>query len=98
MDIFDPTRKPRPTGPDVCFQVRAPTLGVEAAIRLRNAAGRWISVSESSGREVTGIGPTARDAVVASLSWLGPRALSEILVDVGLLDVSRQLLLLNAVG
>lgn len=98
MDSFDPTRKPHATGPEVCFRVRAPTRGVEAEVRLRNAGGRWISVSEAIGREVTGIGPTARDAVVASLSWLGPRAMSELLADVGLLDVSHQLLQLKVVG
>jgi hypothetical protein len=98
MDFFDPTRKPHTTAPEVCFSVRAPTLGVEAEVRLRNAGGRWISVSVASGREVTGIGPTAREAVVASLSWLGPRAVSEILADVRLMDVSRQLLLLKVAG
>ena len=97
MDSFDPTRKAQAAGTAVCFQVRAPTLGVEAEVRLRNAGRRWISVSEAIGREVTGIGPTARGAVVASLSWLGPQALSELLADVRLLDVSRQLRLLTVV-
>lgn len=60
----------------------------EADIRLRRAGVRWISVSHSRGREVTGIGPTARAAVVASLDWLGPAAVRRLLVDLRLLDVS----------
>jgi hypothetical protein len=97
MDSFDATRKAHTTGTALCFQVRAPTLGMEADIRLRNAGGRWISVSSATGREVTGIGPTARSAVIASLSWLGPRALAELLADLRLLDVSRQIRLLTVV-
>ena len=97
MDSFDPTHKAQATEAAVCFQMWAPTLGVEAEVRLRRAGGRWIAVSEAHGREVTGIGPTARDAVVASLSWLGPLALSELLADLRLLDVSRQLRLLSVV-
>jgi hypothetical protein len=60
----------------------------QADIRLRRAGVRWISVSQSRGREVTGIGPTARAAVVASLAWLGPAAVRGLLVDLRLLDVS----------
>ena len=60
----------------------------QADIRLRRAGVRWISVSQSRGREVTGIGLTARAAVVASLDWLGPAAVRGLLVDLRLLDVS----------
>lgn len=49
-----------------------------------------VADSDSSGRQVTGIGPTARAATVASLEWLGP-AVAELLADLRLLDVSRQL-------
>ena len=91
MDAFDANRKPQANGTAICFQMRAPTSGVEADVRLRTAAARWIAVSEACGREVTGIGRTAREAVVASLSWLGPAPLSELLADLCLLDVSLQL-------
>ena len=91
MNPYDAARTGSATGPSVRFQLLAHSLGVEADIRLRDAAGRWISVSEASGREVTGIGPTARAAVVASLAWLGPAAVSELLADLRLLEVSRQL-------
>ena len=60
----------------------------QADIRLRRAGVRWISVSHARGREVTGIGPTARAAVVASLDWMGPAAVRGLLVDLRLLDVS----------
>jgi len=60
-------------------------------MQLRNAGGRWISASDACGRQVTGIGPTARAAIVASLDWLDAAAVSELLADLRLLDVSRQL-------
>ena len=97
MKPFDPTLKAQATGATLSFNLQAPTLGLDAEVRLWNAGERWISVSDALGREVTGIGATARGAVVASLSWLGTQALSELLADLRLLDVSRQLRLLTVV-
>jgi hypothetical protein len=76
----------------VRFRLLADRIGVRADVQLRNAGDRWISVSDSCGRQVVnGIGPTARAAIVASLDWLGPATVSELLADLRLLDVSRQL-------
>ena len=86
----DGTNKARATG-SIAFQLLAPTLGIEADVSVRNAAGRWISVSGAGGREVTGIGPTARAAVVASLAWLGQPVMSELLADLRLFDASWRL-------
>jgi hypothetical protein len=80
----------------VRFRLLADTVGVRADVQLRNAGDRWISVSDSCGRQVTGIGPTARAAIVASLDWLGAATVSELLADLRLLDVSRQLHELSA--
>lgn len=80
----------------VRFRLLADRVGVRADVQLRNAGDRWISVSDSCGRQVTGIGPTARAAIVASLDWLGAATVSELLVDLRLLDVSRQLHELSA--
>jgi hypothetical protein len=70
---------------------------VDADVRLRRAADRWISVADSSGRHVTGIGPTALAALVASLDWLGAATVSEFLADLRLFEVSRRLHELPAV-
>ena len=45
MDAFDPNRQRQAFGTAICFQMRAPTSGVEADVRLRTAAGRWIALS-----------------------------------------------------
>lgn len=89
MKRFDPARA-QPAGPTLRFYLRAPGSGLEAAVELRQVPGRWISVSAATGQRVTAIGGTARGAVVASLAWLGPTTVSELLADLRLLDVSRQ--------
>ncbi|HET9084154.1 MAG TPA: hypothetical protein VFN41_07080 [Candidatus Limnocylindrales bacterium] len=73
------------------FRLSAVRSGVEADVRLRRAGDRWVSVSDSMGRDVTGIGSTARAAIVASLDQLGPVAVMELLADLRLLDVSMWL-------
>jgi hypothetical protein len=90
MNSFDGTRRNSP--PDVVrFQLVADRVGVDADVRLRKSADRWISVADSSGRQVTGIGSNARAAIVASLDWLGAATVSELLADLRLLEVSRRL-------
>ena len=95
MNSCDGTRRDS-TSDVVRFRLVADRVGVEADVRLRKSADRWISVVDSSGRQVTGIGPTARVAVVASLDWLGAATVSEFLADLRLLDVSRRLHELHA--
>jgi hypothetical protein len=75
----------------VRFRLVADRVGVDADVRLRKSADRWISVADSSGRQVTGIGPTARAAIVASIDWLGVATVAEFLADLRLLEVSRRL-------
>jgi hypothetical protein len=78
-----------PTRPDRSIRFRLTAArDAQADIRLRRAGDRWISVSDSRGHEVTGIGSTARAAIVASIEWLGPTAVRGMLVDLRLLDVS----------
>ena len=76
----------RPDG-FIRFRLTAPH-DVEADIRLRRSGDRWVSVSTSRGREVTGIGSTARAAIVASIESLGATAVRALLLDLRLLDVS----------
>ena len=89
MTTLDPARQ-EPAGGTLVFDLHAPNSGLEASVQLRYASGRWVAVSAARGHEVVSIGATARGAVGASLGWLGANAVSELLVDLCLLDVSRQ--------
>jgi hypothetical protein len=91
MQPIDPADGTQTAPADVSFRMSAPTQSVEAQVRLRHTPSGWIATSAADGRATTGIGPTARDAVVASLGWLGRSALSEMLADLGLFDVSRRI-------
>jgi hypothetical protein len=82
----------------VSIQLIAGGAAVQVDLRLREAGDRWVADSDSSGRQVTGIGPTARAATVASLEWLGPATVAELLADLRLLEVSRQLREVSARG
>ena len=91
MYTIDSMDQARPGANDVRFRMRATTGSLEAQVRLRHTPAGWIATSEAQGRSTTGIGPSPRDAVVASLGWLGRSALSELMADIGLFDVSRQI-------
>jgi len=91
MDPIDPTDETQAVSADVRFRMWAPTHSLEAQVRLRHTPNGWIATSKAEGRATTGIGPSPRDAVVASLGWLGRAALSELLADLGLFDVSRRI-------
>jgi len=82
----------RETSPEpIRFRLASGRADVLADVRLRRAGDRWIAVSDSGGREVTAIGSTARAAIAASVDWLGPVTVRELLVDLQLLDVSVKL-------
>ena len=91
MHTIDSMDQARPGASDVRFRMWAPTRSMEAWVRLRRTTMGWIATSEAAGRATTGIGPSPRDAVVASLGWLGRSALSELMADIGLFDVSRKI-------
>ena len=91
MQPIDSTDEAQTVSADVRFRMWAPTRSLEASVRLRHTPAGWIATSEAEGRATTGIGPSPRDAVVASLGWLGRSALSELLADLGLFDVSRRI-------
>jgi hypothetical protein len=69
---------------------------LEAAIELHQVSGRWVAISAARGQRVTAIGASARAAVTASLAWLGPATVSELLADLRLIEASRQLRTLSA--
>jgi len=91
MHTIDSMDQARPGANDVRFRMQAPTGSLAAQVHLRRTPAGWIATSQAQGRSITGIGPSPRDAVVASLGWLGRSALSELLADLGLFDVSRQI-------
>jgi hypothetical protein len=69
-------------------------LGVEVAIRLRELNGRWMAVAEFGAEPEVGIGPTAREALSASLATLGARTAAALMADpqlFGLSTAMRQL-------
>jgi hypothetical protein len=90
------TSDPSPAGGTLGCDLLAPSSGLEAAIQLRQASGRWVAVSAARGQQVTAIGASARVAIAESLAWLGPTAVSELLADLRLIEVSRQLRALMA--
>lgn len=75
----------------ISFELRSASHSLDASIEIRQVSGRWVSVAAARGQRVTAIGATARAAIAASLAWLGPAVASELLADLSLLDVSRQL-------
>lgn len=79
----------RPTLVSVQFALRAPSLDFWVDVHLRNFDGRWLAVAEIAGEPELGLGTTAREALSAALSCLGPRAAAALLADPQLLRVSR---------
>lgn len=84
-------------GPDVArpsarmqFRLSAASIAV-VDVELQSCSGRWLAVADTGSQRNAGLGRTARQALVASLSSLGPRASAELLADLRLLDVSMQL-------
>jgi hypothetical protein len=91
MNPADGARRDSTAERSLRFRLISDCAAVQADVRLRNSGDRWVADSKSRGRHVTGIGSTARAATVASLEWLGPAAVAELLSDLRLLDVSSRL-------
>ena len=91
MNPADGTRRDSPAERSLRFQLVADRAAVQADVRLWSAGDSWVADTSMSGRHVTGIGPTARAATVASLDWLGPAVVAELLADLRLFDVSSRL-------
>ncbi|HET8784593.1 MAG TPA: hypothetical protein VFM38_03100 [Candidatus Limnocylindrales bacterium] len=91
MDSSDETTRDATGAGSLRFRLSADRLGVQADISLRDAGERWVSIADTGGHRVTGIGPTPRAAVVASLAGLQPAAVRELLADLRLLEVSLRI-------
>jgi hypothetical protein len=81
----------RPTSADLRFELRAPRLGLVVDVSLSEHRDRWVARTLIGDRRAAAIGRSPREAVVSVLVGLGPAAVSELLADLSLLDVSRQL-------
>jgi hypothetical protein len=75
----------------VNFRLAARHLGLDVGVRLRRLGDRWLAVADFEGEPEVGIGATARTALSAALSSLGPRAATALLADPTLLGVSADL-------
>jgi hypothetical protein len=80
----------------VAFQVAAKAPDLTVDVRLEDRGGRWLAVASTGGQERVGLGPCPRDALASSLAWLGPAAVTALLVDLRLLEVSHRLVQLGA--
>jgi hypothetical protein len=75
----------------VNFRLASPELGLDVAVRLREADGRWLAVADFDGEPEVGLGASARAALTAALATLGPRAATALMADPQLFGVSADL-------
>jgi hypothetical protein len=87
----------RPTAQTIQFRLSAPALRYSADVHLRDYGHRWLAMADIDGRREVGVGATAREALTASLSRLGPREAGALLADPGLFAVSCTVHRLTAV-
>jgi hypothetical protein len=80
----------------IAFRLGSNAPGQTVDVRLEARGERWVAVASTGGEERIGLGARPRDALASSLAWLGPAAVSALLVDLRLLEVSRRLLQLGA--
>jgi hypothetical protein len=81
------------TTPDMTLTVRLspPSLDFWVDVRLRSFGDRWIAAAAIAGRHEIGIGISARQALMASLSPLGEGARAQLMADTALLAPSAML-------
>lgn len=72
------------------FRIGAPNLDFYVDVCLRRFNGRWLAVAYIGGEHEIGLGRSAREALTASLTCLGPTAATALLADPQLIGVSRQ--------
>lgn len=80
----------RPTLIAMNFRIGAEQLDFYVDVRLQNFGGRWLAIADISGDHELGLGRSAREALSASLSSLGPTDVTTLLADPQLIGVSQQ--------
>jgi hypothetical protein len=74
------------------FELAPATLGYKVAVQLGDYQERWVAVVRSGSRSTNGLGPTARDALLAALAPLGERATVALMADPTMFGASASLL------
>jgi hypothetical protein len=78
-------------GMTLSVRLAPPSLDFWVDVRLRQFGDRWIAAADIAGSHEIGLGSSARQALVASLSPLGPRARGLLMADTALLAPSMTL-------
>jgi len=73
------------------FRLGSHELGLDVEVRLRELDGRWIAVADFGRESEVGLGGSARGALTAALSTLGPRTAAALMADPRLFEVSAGL-------
>jgi hypothetical protein len=74
------------------FEVAPSVLAVPATLRLADFDGRWAAVVRCGPNATNGVGATAREALLAALSPLGPRTTTAIMAEPIMFAASADLL------
>jgi microcystin degradation protein MlrC len=75
----------------VNFRLSSPDLALDVQVRLCELDGRWLAVADFGDEPEVGLGASARAALAAALSTLGPRAATALMADPELFGVSVEL-------
>jgi hypothetical protein len=74
------------------FQLEPPSLGHAVSVRLRDFKDRWFAVAECRAVRHSGLGSTAREALVAALAPLGPKATAALMAEPAMFGASLKVL------
>jgi hypothetical protein len=72
----------------VTITLSSPFAEVAVRVRLRDVGDRWVAVADCPNQTQVGLGGTAREALAACLSPLGPRVSSALQADPALFGAS----------
>lgn len=74
------------------FQLELPSLGYTVSVRLRDFTDRWFAVADCGAVRHSGLGSTAREALVAALAPLGPRTTVTLMAEPAMFGASVNVL------
>jgi hypothetical protein len=74
------------------FELSPTVIGIPVHVRLGDFENRWAAIVRSGSTTTDGLGPTARDALVAALAPLGTRATVTLMAQPAMFAASAALL------
>jgi hypothetical protein len=74
------------------FDLPPTAMGLQGSVRLGDFDERWVAVVRCESSETFGLGGTARQALLAALAPLGPRATTAVMADPTMFAASAALL------